>query len=78
MNDQPMIITKHLSRHATEMMFKFPPDSQQCDKLVRYGVSGMGGVCHTLNPRLFADDIIFLVSEALHLLNGLNMFIDTA
>ena len=28
-----------------------------------YGISGMGGVCHTLNPRLFADDIIFLVGQ---------------
>jgi fatty-acyl-CoA synthase len=24
-----------------------------------YGVSGMGGVCHTVNPRLFRDQIVY-------------------
>src|SRR5437588_730721 len=26
-----------------------------------YGVSGMGAVCHTVNPRLAADDVIFIM-----------------
>src|SRR5271168_5582333 len=29
-----------------------------------YGVSGMGAVCHTVNPRLSADDIAFIMSDA--------------
>src|SRR5208337_4438595 len=29
-----------------------------------YGVSGMGAVCHTVNPRLAADDIAFIMSDA--------------
>lgn len=29
-----------------------------------YGVSGMGAVCHTVNPRLSADDIAFIIGDA--------------
>ena len=29
-----------------------------------YGVSGMGAVCHTVNPRLSADDIAFIMDDA--------------
>jgi acyl-CoA synthetase (AMP-forming)/AMP-acid ligase II len=29
-----------------------------------YGVSGMGAVCHTVNPRLSADDIAFIIDDA--------------
>lgn len=29
-----------------------------------YGVSGMGGVLHTVNPRLFADQIVYIVNHA--------------
>ena len=29
-----------------------------------YGVSGMGAVCHTVNPRLSADDIAFIMTDA--------------
>jgi fatty-acyl-CoA synthase len=29
-----------------------------------YGVSGMGAVCHTVNPRLAADDIVFIMRDA--------------
>ncbi len=29
-----------------------------------YGVSGIGAVCHTINPRLFDDQIIYIVNHA--------------
>ena len=29
-----------------------------------YGISGLGAVCHTLNPRLFADQLIFIINHA--------------
>jgi acyl-CoA synthetase (AMP-forming)/AMP-acid ligase II len=29
-----------------------------------YGVSGMGAVCHTINPRLFPDQIIYIINHA--------------
>ncbi len=29
-----------------------------------YGVSGAGFVCHTINPRLFADQLIFVINHA--------------
>ena len=29
-----------------------------------YGVSGAGFVCHTINPRLFAEQIIFIINHA--------------
>ncbi|MDA8020532.1 MAG: 3-(methylthio)propionyl-CoA ligase [Thermoanaerobaculia bacterium] len=29
-----------------------------------FGVSGMGAVCHTLNPRLFADQLTYIVNHA--------------
>jgi fatty-acyl-CoA synthase len=29
-----------------------------------YGVSGMGGVLHTINPRLFADQIVYIINHA--------------
>jgi fatty-acyl-CoA synthase len=29
-----------------------------------YGVSGMGGVCHTINPRLFPEQIVYIVNHA--------------
>ena len=29
-----------------------------------YAVSGMGAVCHTLNPRLFQDQLIYIVNHA--------------
>ena len=29
-----------------------------------YGVSGIGAVCHTINPRLFHDQIVYIVNHA--------------
>jgi fatty-acyl-CoA synthase len=29
-----------------------------------YGVSGCGAVCHTINPRLFHDQIVYIVTHA--------------
>src|SRR4051794_27697991 len=29
-----------------------------------YGVSGIGAVCHTINPRLFEDQIRYIVNHA--------------
>jgi len=29
-----------------------------------YGVSGMGGICHTINPRLFPEQIAYIVNHA--------------
>jgi 3-(methylthio)propionyl---CoA ligase len=29
-----------------------------------YGIMGMGAVCHTLNPRLFADQLVYIVNHA--------------
>ena len=29
-----------------------------------YGISGLGAVCHTINPRLFADQLIFIINHA--------------
>jgi fatty-acyl-CoA synthase len=31
---------------------------------IYYGVSGMGAVCHTINPRLFAEQIIYIINHA--------------
>lgn len=31
---------------------------------VWYGIPGMGGVIHTLNPRLFADQLVYIVNHA--------------
>ena len=32
--------------------------------LYRYGIMGIGAVCHTLNPRLFPEDIVYIVGHA--------------
>lgn len=29
-----------------------------------YGISGIGGVCHTINPRLFDDQIVYIIKHA--------------
>lgn len=29
-----------------------------------YGVMGMGAICHTLNPRLFAEQLIYIINHA--------------
>ena len=29
-----------------------------------YGISGMGAVCHTINPRLFPEQIAYIVNHA--------------
>src|SRR3954469_24019161 len=29
-----------------------------------YGISGMGAVCHTINPRLFPEQIVYIVGHA--------------
>lgn len=29
-----------------------------------YGIAGMGGVAHTVNPRLFADQIVYIINHA--------------
>lgn len=29
-----------------------------------YGISGMGAICHTINPRLFPEQIVFIVNHA--------------
>jgi fatty-acyl-CoA synthase len=31
---------------------------------IYYGVSGMGAVCHTVNPRLFPEQIVYIVNHA--------------
>ncbi|MCK5326280.1 MAG: AMP-binding protein, partial [Woeseiaceae bacterium] len=31
---------------------------------IYYGVSGSGYVCHTINPRLFAEQLIFIINHA--------------
>lgn len=31
---------------------------------IYYGVSGMGAVCHTINPRLFLEQLAFIVNDA--------------
>jgi 3-(methylthio)propionyl---CoA ligase len=31
---------------------------------IYYAVSGMGAVCHTINPRLFAEQIVYIVNHA--------------
>lgn len=31
---------------------------------VYYGVSGMGAICHTINPRLFPEQIIYIINHA--------------
>src|ERR1700739_3983940 len=38
-----------------------------------YGISGIGAVCHTINPRLFDDQIIYIVNHAQDRL----LFVDT-
>jgi 3-(methylthio)propionyl---CoA ligase len=38
-----------------------------------YGVSGIGAVCHTINPRLFDDQIVYIIKHAADRL----LFIDT-
>lgn len=29
----------------------------------RYGIMGLGAVCHTLNPRLFPDDLDYIINH---------------
>jgi 3-(methylthio)propionyl---CoA ligase len=29
-----------------------------------YGIAGMGAVCHTINPRLFLEQIVFIINDA--------------
>jgi acyl-CoA synthetase (AMP-forming)/AMP-acid ligase II len=29
-----------------------------------YGISGMGAVCHTVNPRLFLDQLVYIINHA--------------
>jgi len=29
-----------------------------------FGISGLGAVCHTINPRLFADQLVYIVNHA--------------
>ena len=31
---------------------------------IYYGVSGMGAICHTLNPRLFHEQLVYIVNHA--------------
>src|SRR6516165_1913707 len=38
-----------------------------------YGISGIGAVCHTINPRLFDDQIVYIVNHARDRL----LFVDT-
>jgi fatty-acyl-CoA synthase len=39
-----------------------------------YGISGIGAVCHTINPRLFDDQIIYIINHAADRL----LFVDTS
>ncbi|MAI02463.1 MAG: long-chain-fatty-acid--CoA ligase [Rickettsiales bacterium TMED254] len=29
-----------------------------------YGISGIGAICHTINPRLFTEQIVFIINDA--------------
>jgi len=31
---------------------------------IYYGVSGMGAICHTINPRLFPEQIVYIINHA--------------
>jgi len=31
---------------------------------IYYGISGMGAVCHTINPRLFPEQIVYIINHA--------------
>jgi len=31
---------------------------------IYYGLSGAGMICHTINPRLFAEQIVFIINHA--------------
>ena len=31
---------------------------------IYYGVSGIGAICHTINPRLFEEQLIFIINDA--------------
>ena len=31
---------------------------------IYYAVSGMGAVCHTINPRLFPEQIVYIINHA--------------
>ena len=37
-----------------------------------YGVSGIGAICHTINPRLFPEQISFIANDA----NDKYLFLD--
>src|SRR6266704_24707 len=39
-----------------------------------YGISGIGAVCHTINPRLFDDQIVYIVNHAADRI----LFVDTS
>src|SRR5438132_899527 len=39
-----------------------------------YAISGIGAVCHTINPRLFPEQIVYIVNHALDRL----LFVDTS
>ena len=38
--------------------------SLQSPMLCRYGIMGLGAVCHTLNPRLFLADLEYIMNHA--------------
>src|SRR5438876_9695515 len=38
-----------------------------------YGISGIGAICHTINPRLFDEQIVYIVNHAADRL----LFVDT-
>jgi 3-(methylthio)propionyl---CoA ligase len=39
-----------------------------------YGISGIGAVCHTINPRLYDDQIVYIVNHAQDRI----LFVDTS
>ncbi|MEJ8567336.1 long-chain-fatty-acid--CoA ligase [Elongatibacter sediminis] len=59
-------VAKALERDGVESGDRIATMAWNTDRHVEawFGIMGMGAVCHTLNPRLFADQLVYIVNHA--------------
>ncbi len=63
---QALRVAKALQKEGVEMGDRIATMAWNTDRHLEvwYGIMGIGAICHTLNPRLFADQLVYICNHA--------------
>jgi acyl-CoA synthetase (AMP-forming)/AMP-acid ligase II len=63
---QSLCVAKALQAEGVQLGDRIATMAWNSDRHMEcwYGIMGIGAICHTLNPRLFADQLVYIVNHA--------------